>query len=58
MSLIQRFRQSKSGATAIEYGIIIGIIAAFIIGSMVMVRTGVENTFGRIEEGVDTGISG
>ena len=58
MSLIARFRRSTSGATAIEYGLILAIIAAFIIGSMVAFQTAMADTYSTIEDGVAQGTGG
>jgi pilus assembly protein Flp/PilA len=56
MDVIERFRRSESGATAVEYGIILAIIATFIIGSMVAFRDAVSNNFASIEEAIGEAI--
>ncbi|WP_293780038.1 Flp family type IVb pilin [uncultured Oxalicibacterium sp.] len=45
---IIKFLKDEEGATAIEYGLIAGIIAVAIIASLGNVRTELDNLFGRI----------
>lgn len=37
-SLIERFRADQSGATAIEYGLLIGIIGLGMVASLTQIR--------------------
>jgi pilus assembly protein Flp/PilA len=39
MNMIQHFRDDQSGATAIEYGLIAGLIAVVIIASVTTIGT-------------------
>jgi pilus assembly protein Flp/PilA len=44
-SLVTRFLKDKSGATAIEYGLIAGLIAVVIITAVTMVGTQLDSKF-------------
>jgi pilus assembly protein Flp/PilA len=46
--LIARFVKDKSGATAIEYGLIAGLISVVIIGAVTLVGTNLSATFNNI----------
>ena len=48
MTLLGRFIHDESGATAIEYGLIAGLIAVVIIGSLTTIGTKVNAKFTRI----------
>lgn len=59
-TLMKRFAGNKSGATAIEYGLIAALIAVVIIGGATAVGTSLDATFTGISEklggtGVDSG---
>ncbi|MBX9741302.1 MAG: Flp family type IVb pilin [Beijerinckiaceae bacterium] len=45
MKSIARFLKDESGATAIEYGLIAGLIAVVIIGSVSAVGTKISSKF-------------
>lgn len=45
MSLITRFVSDKSGATAIEYGLLAALIAVVIIGAVKAVGTNLSGKF-------------
>lgn len=45
MNIIARFMKDESGATAIEYGLIAGLIAVVIIGSVSAVGTKISAKF-------------
>ena len=47
-NLIMRFVKDKSGATAIEYGLIAGLISVVIIGAVTLVGTNLSATFNNI----------
>ncbi|MGO4672227.1 Flp family type IVb pilin [Bosea sp. 2YAB26] len=47
-NLFARFAKDESGATAIEYGLIAGLIAVVIIGAATIVGTQLGLLFGRI----------
>lgn len=44
-ALIERFKKDESGATAIEYGLIAGLISVVIIGVVMAVGTDLSQTF-------------
>jgi len=48
MSLMKKFLKNESGATAIEYGLIAGLIAVVIIGAVSQVGTKVAAQFNTI----------
>ncbi|GJD81032.1 Flp family type IVb pilin [Methylobacterium gregans] len=48
MQLITRFLKDRSGATAIEYGMIAALIAVVIIGTLQMIGTKLNDKFGSI----------
>jgi pilus assembly protein Flp/PilA len=48
MKLITRFAKSKSGATAIEYGLIAGGIAIAIVVAVNLVGTSLNTTFNTV----------
>jgi len=45
MKLINRFLKNKSGATAIEYGLIAALIAVAVIGGVSQLGTNANKTF-------------
>ena len=47
-NLFARFLNDQSGATAIEYGLIAGLIGVVVIGSVTVVGTKVSNQFTNI----------
>jgi pilus assembly protein Flp/PilA len=47
-NLLNRFVADQSGATAIEYGLIAGLISVVIIGAVTTVGTKLSNKFGTI----------
>lgn len=47
-SIFKSFVSDESGATAIEYGLIAGLIAVVIIGAVTSVGTKLSNKFGTI----------
>ena len=44
-SFIRRFVQNQSGATAIEYGLIAGLISVVIIGAVTVIGTNLSAKF-------------
>ncbi len=42
MSLFQRFRKNESGATAVEYGLIIALIAVVSVGTIRTIGTNIN----------------
>jgi pilus assembly protein Flp/PilA len=47
-ALLSRFTHDESGATAIEYGLIAGLIAVVIIAAITTVGGNLTNTFNKI----------
>lgn len=48
MKLIKKFVRDESGATAIEYGLIAGLISVVIIGAVALLGGGLLGTFNEI----------
>ena len=53
-SLFCRFIEDRSGATAIEYGLIAALIAVVIIAAVTTVDTELNNTFGTVGTELDS----
>ncbi len=49
-NLLVNFWKDEDGATAIEYGLIAGLIAVAIIGALMLVSGELKNLFGTISE--------
>jgi pilus assembly protein Flp/PilA len=47
-AIISRFKQSKAGVTAIEYGLIASLIAIAAIAAMTALGTALQNQFGAV----------
>ena len=47
-NLVSRFVKDESGATAIEYGLIAGLIAVVIVTAVTTVGTKLTNSFNKI----------
>jgi pilus assembly protein Flp/PilA len=45
---VTRFAKNESGATAIEYGLIVALIAVFIIGAVTSVGTALSTKFNAV----------
>ena len=52
-NLVRRFIDDESGATAIEYGLIAGLIAVAIITALGLLGTSLESIFTRISGALD-----
>ncbi len=48
--MLVKFLKDESGATAIEYGILAGLIAVFIIGAVSLLGTQISGVFNRISD--------
>ena len=48
MKLINKFARNENGATAIEYGLIAGLISVVVIGAVTLIGTGLATKFGAI----------
>lgn len=53
MQLLKDFIKDESGATAIEYGLIAGLIAVVIIGTLTALGGKISALFGEISEGIN-----
>jgi pilus assembly protein Flp/PilA len=47
-TLIKRFAQDDSGATAIEYGLIAALVAVGLITALTTLRTNLQTTFTQV----------
>lgn len=54
--LLERVRQQESGVTAIEYSLIVSLIAIAIIAAVVTVGNQVNSTYATIANEVDSAI--
>ncbi len=48
MNHIMRFVRDEEGATAVEYGLLVGLVAAAIIGAVTALGTSVSQTFNNL----------
>ncbi len=48
MNLVSRFAKDVSGTTALEYGIMAGLIAGVIIGAVTLIGGSLNGVFGAI----------
>ena len=48
MKNVMKFLKNKSGATAIEYGLIAALIAVAVIGGVTSLGTSANTTFGNV----------
>jgi pilus assembly protein Flp/PilA len=53
-NLITRFKNDESGATAIEYGLIAGLVSVVIIGTVTTVGTELTDVFTAVGTGLGT----
>jgi pilus assembly protein Flp/PilA len=51
-NLAKRFVQAESGATAIEYGLIVALIAVFIIGAVSAVGSSLSTQFNTVASSI------
>jgi pilus assembly protein Flp/PilA len=51
-NLAKAFLRSESGATAIEYGLIVALIAVVIIGAVTLVGTNMSTSFNTIASSI------
>ncbi|MBO6509659.1 MAG: Flp family type IVb pilin [Roseibium sp.] len=57
-SLINRFVKDESGATAIEYGLIAGLLSIVIIGALQLTGTSLTSVFKNIQTQLSTAAGG
>ena len=48
-TMIRRFLRDDTGATAVEYELLVGLIAVAIMGGLVAVATSINQTFTTVE---------
>ena len=53
MSIVKRFAKDESGATAIEYGLIAGLISVVIITALTTIGTKLNSKFTSISNGLN-----
>jgi pilus assembly protein Flp/PilA len=53
MEKLIRFFKDEEGATAVEYGIMVALIAVIIIGAVALIGTNLNVTFGRVAASLD-----
>ncbi len=58
MSLMKRFLRERKGATAIEYGLIAGLVAVAIITALSLLGGSLDNLFSDVATQVDGATSG
>jgi len=58
MDLIQRFIRDESGATAIEYGLIAGLVAVAIITALSLLGGSLDSLFSDVSAQVDGATTG
>ena len=51
---IKRFVRDESGATAIEYGLIVALIAVVLVTALTALGTKLGTTFGKVESALPT----
>ncbi len=54
-TLFSRFAKDESGATAIEYGLIAGLLSVAIIGILVTMGDSLTSVFRQIDDALKTG---
>lgn len=52
MNILARYLQDEAGATAIEYGLLAGLIALIIIGAVTSLGQNVQSIFSRLSTGI------
>ena len=58
MNQVMKFLKEDDGATAIEYGLIAGLIAVVIIGVLTQLGTGLKEMFGKVVAKLPTSDTG
>ena len=58
MSLMKRFRRERTGATAIEYGLIAGLVAVAIITALSLLGGSLDNLFSDVATQADGATTG
>ncbi len=55
MERLMRFLKDEDGATAVEYGLMVALIAAVIIGAVTYLGTSTEVTFDAVGDAITSG---
>jgi pilus assembly protein Flp/PilA len=53
MEKIRRFFKDETGATAVEYGLLVALIAAVIVGVVTTIGTGLNTKFGLVNTAIN-----
>ncbi|MES2490378.1 MAG: Flp family type IVb pilin [Pseudomonadota bacterium] len=51
---VMKFIRDEEGATAIEYGLIIGLIAVLLVAALTLIGTDLRSLFDQVEEAIPT----
>ena len=54
MEKLMQFLKDEEGATAVEYGLMVALIAVVIIGAVTLIGDNLTDTFNRVAGEVDT----
>jgi pilus assembly protein Flp/PilA len=57
-AMIQKFFREEDGATAVEYGLMVALIAVVIIGTVTLLGQSLDTKFGQVQQAVDKAGSG
>ncbi|VEI52372.1 Flp family type IVb pilin [Kocuria rosea] len=57
-SIVDRLNREEKGATAVEYGLIVGLIAVAIVGILVTLGPTIADMFAGVEEALPAGGGG
>ena len=61
MQQIKKFLRDEEGATAIEYGLIIGLIAVLLVGVLTLIggtdSTGLKGLFTNVKDAITTAVT-
>ena len=58
MKMLQRFLRDESGATAIEYGLIAGLVSVAAIGSLTLMGGSLDTMFTAVSDQLDNAVAG
>jgi pilus assembly protein Flp/PilA len=51
-TFFQNLKSDRKGATAIEYGLIAGLIAVVIVGAITSIGSDLNTTFGKVRDAI------
>jgi len=55
--LVSRFMNNEDGASLVEYGMLVGLIAVVCVGAVTTLGTGINNVFGAINTSLTAAIT-